>query len=102
MQEKFFIGIDVGDKTNFACVLDCDGNELAIRRLANTKNSLEKLCAKFPAAIVAIEACVHSPWVSRVLENGGMQVYVGNPRKLRCIWDTGDKTDLRDARMLNK
>lgn len=30
----------------------------------------------------------------------GHTVYVGNPRKLRCIWDTVDKTDARDARML--
>jgi transposase len=30
----------------------------------------------------------------------GCNVYVGNPRKLRMIWDSKDKSDERDARML--
>jgi transposase len=30
----------------------------------------------------------------------GLTVYVGNPRKLRCIWDSTDKSDARDARIL--
>jgi hypothetical protein len=27
-------------------------------------------------------------------------IYIGNPRKLRIIWDSKDKSDLRDARIL--
>jgi transposase len=49
---------------------------------------------------VAIEAGTHSPWISRELEAMGCRVYVGNPRKLRLIWDSDDKSDERDARML--
>ncbi len=55
---------------------------------------------KFTHATVIIEASTHSPWISRLLEALGHQVYVGNPRKLRFIWDGDDKTDKRDARML--
>lgn len=100
MEKNIFIGIDLGDKTNFASIVDYKGNEIAIKRFRNTKTVWEKFATAYPGATVGIEACIHSPWVSRILEKAGLNVYVGNPRKLRCIWDADDKTDLRDARML--
>lgn len=47
-----------------------------------------------------MEAGTHSPWISRMLNDMGLTVYVGNPRKLRVIWDSIDKSDARDARIL--
>ena len=35
-----------------------------------------------------------------MVEGLGCQVYVGNPYELRVIWDSTDKSDERDARML--
>ncbi len=49
---------------------------------------------------VAIEAGTHSPWVSRELERCGCKVLIGNPRKLRVIWSSVQKSDVRDAEML--
>jgi transposase len=71
-----------------------------VKRFANTKSAIERFMRDYSSATVAIEACVHSPWISRLLTESGHTVYVGNPRKLRCIWDADDKTDTRDARML--
>lgn len=96
------IGIDLGDKNHVACVIDHEGKEIAIKSIKNTKKSIEKFMHNFPNSVVAIEACVHSPWISRFLENLSHKVYVANPRRLRCIWDSEKKTDLRDARMLAK
>lgn len=38
--------------------------------------------------------------VSRILEELGHEVLVGNPRKLRMIWHSHEKSDDRDAEML--
>jgi transposase len=35
-----------------------------------------------------------------LLSSLGCKVLVGNPRKLRAIWDSNDKSDIRDAEML--
>ena len=49
---------------------------------------------------IAMEAGTSSAWISDILKTRGFQVYVGNPRKMRAIWDTDCKTDERDAEMI--
>ncbi len=100
MKNRITIGMDLGDKKHVACILDAEGNETIRKSIVNTPNAITKFMRDFPHATVGIEACVHSPWISRLLMELGATVYVGNPRKLRCIWDADDKTDTRDARML--
>ena len=100
MQRHITIGMDLGDKNNIAVVLDHDGNESECIELKNNKISLGRFFQRYSGATVAIEAGTHSPWISRLLEDLGCQVYVGNPYKLRMIWDSTDKSDERDARML--
>jgi transposase len=68
--------------------------------VTNTKAGVSKFFQRYKHARVAMEAGTHSPWISRLLGEMGLTVYVGNPRKLRCIWDSTDKSDARDARIL--
>jgi transposase len=100
MSEHITIGMDLGDRHHTIVVFDNQGNEIACERIANTKLSLRKYFQRYAAATVAVEAGTHSPWISRELEQLGLGVYVGNPRKLRLIWDSHDKSDERDARIL--
>jgi len=100
MNEHITIGMDLGDRHHIIVVFDNQGNEIACERIANTKLALRKYFQRYPAATVAVEAGTHSPWISRELEQLGLVVYVGNPRKLRLIWDSHDKSDERDARIL--
>ena len=100
MNNIITIGMDLGDKFHMAVVFDNDGNELKIGKVTNTKISISKFFKPYRSAQVAIEASTHSPWISRLLNEMGLTVYVGNPRKLRCIWDSIDKSDAKDARML--
>ena len=100
MSEHITIGIDLGDRHHIIVVFDDKGNEIACKRIANTKLALQKYFQAYPQATVAIEAGTHSPWISRELQSLGLRVYVGNPRKLRLIWDSHDKSDQRDARIL--
>jgi transposase len=100
MNETITIGMDLGDKNHIAVVFDADGNELDVAKLTNTKAGIRNYFKRHEGSTVAIEAGTHSPWISRFLEQMGCNVYVGNPRKLRMIWDSKDKSDERDARML--
>lgn len=94
------IGMDLGDKNNLIFVLDDAGNVLKTSVITNNKKSIVKFFTHYAGATVAIEAGTHSPWISRVLEQLGCEVLVGNPRKLRMIWGSNNKNDMRDAEML--
>jgi transposase len=100
MSEHITIGMDLGDRHHIIVVFDNKGNEVASERIANSKLALQKYFQRYPAATVAVEAGTHSPWISRELQQLGLRIYVGNPRKLRLIWDSHDKSDARDARIL--
>jgi transposase len=100
MSEHITIGMDLGDRSHIVVVLGSDGREVECIELVNTKVSAKRFFQQYLGATVAIEAGTHSPWISRLLEEMGCEVYVGNPRKLRMIWDSTDKSDERDARML--
>ncbi len=100
MENTITIGIDLGDKFHIAVVFDGEGNELETAQVTNTKAGVSKFFQRYKHARVAMEAGTHSPWISRLLDEMGLTVYVGNPRKLRCIWDSTDKSDARDARIL--
>ncbi len=100
MKNIITIGMDLGDKFHMAVVFDSDGKELKIDKVTNTKIGISKFFKPYKSAQVAIEAGTHSPWISRLLSEMGLKVYVGNPRKLRFIWDSIDKSDAKDARML--
>lgn len=96
------IGIDLGDKHHQVCMLEGDGAIVMEGKLPNTRPALEKLFAALPPATVALEAGTHSPWVSAALEEWGHTVLVANPRKLKAISDSQQKTDQHDARLLAK
>jgi len=94
------IGMDLGDKRNVIVVFDEKGNEYPAERIANTSAAIQRFYAKHPGAHVVIEAGTHSAWISRLLHEMGHTVCIGNPRRLRAVWDADDKSDERDARIL--
>jgi len=94
------IGMDMGDKNHQVCVLDEEGKEIRSETIPNTKEGVTRFFKKYPGALVAMEAGTHTGWVSRVLEELGCTVLIGNPRKLKAIWMNTHKSDVRDAEML--
>ncbi len=95
------IGIDLGDKKSLYSVLDiASGEELQSGTIQTTKAGLTLAFGTFAPSRFAIEACGHSRWVSEHLAAMGHEVLVGNTRKVRCIYDTDNKSDARDAEML--
>ena len=94
------IGMDIGDKKHQVHILDMSGKTIKVCQITNTAKAIEDFFYQYPEALVAIEASTHSPWISRLLEKIVAKVLVGNPRKLRMIWDSDKKDDMRDAEML--
>ena len=92
--------MDLGDKQNVVVVFDQEGREERVARVGNTSAQVQRFFSAYTGAAVVVEAGTHSPWVSRLLQGMGHEVCVGNPRRLRAIWDSDDKSDERDARVL--
>ena len=87
----FTIGIDLGDTRHSVCVLDRTGEVVGEFTIANDENSLVQLCRQYPDARVAFEVGTHSPWVSRLMQEQNIEVYVANARKLRPSTPTSAK-----------
>ena len=67
----FTLGLDLGDRSHHVCVLDAAGEIIREGALSNTRPALARLLANFPRATVAMEAGMHSPWISRFLTELG-------------------------------
>lgn len=100
MKEAITLGIDLGDRKSMICELDAKGQQVSMRSVSTTSAGLCKYLKNKPSCLIALEAGTHSAWISRFLEELGHRVLVGNPRKLRVIWDSDNKQDTRDAEML--
>ncbi len=100
MEKHITVGIDMGDKKHNICVLDAEGEVQGRTSVTNTARAIRRYFSKLPPCRIALEAGTHSGWISRILEGMGHDVLVGNPRKLRVIWDSDEKDDERDAEML--
>lgn len=97
------VGMDLGDKKHVICVIDNDGEVIVRDTVRNEAAAIRDTVAtmqKQGDLRVVIETGTHSPWISRLLEEAGCEVLVGNARKLRAIWQTDRKDDVRDAEML--
>jgi len=94
------IGVDLGDTKHHYCVVDQEGNVLRTGHISNTAEDLSNLANKYPGARAAMEVGTHSPWVSTLLAELGLEVYVANARKLRAVYQNERKCDATDAEML--
>ena len=100
-REKITVGLDLGDRYSYLCVIDQESGEVIEEgRLRTTPEALRRRFASEQRMRIAIEAGTHSPWVSRVLERCGHEVLVANARKLRLIYANKRKTDEVDAENL--
>lgn len=100
-QTKMTVGLDLGDKYSYLCVLDTNSGELVEEgRLRTTPEDLRRRFDSEEQLQVAIEVGTHSSWVNRILEGLGHEVLVANPRKTRLIYGDKRKTDKLDAQKL--
>jgi transposase len=97
-----FVGIDLGDRTSMAHVLNQAGEFEEETRLPTTAKALEREFRGRSRMRIAIEVGAHSRWVSRQLRGYGHEVIVADARKLRLIYQNPRKSDRVDATYLAK
>jgi hypothetical protein len=91
------ISIDLGDVWSHYCALNQQGEVIDRGRFRTTPKAIEKWFVDVPQARVAMEAGVHSIWISEQLKELGHEVIVANVRELRAISHSDRKSDEVDA-----
>src|SRR6202162_5699592 len=98
--QKLTIGLDLGDRSSWYCVLDEAGEVLLEQKLGTTPKAMKEVLGKLPRSRIALETGMHSPWVSRLLSELGHEVIVAHARNVRLIGESRRKDDRFDARTL--
>ena len=94
------VGIDLGDRNHAMCVMDGAGEIVEERKIVNDREALRLVSERYEGARIVMEVGSHSPWISRLFEEQGHEVFVANARKLRAIYQNDRKSDKLDAQML--
>jgi transposase len=94
------IGIDLGDVWSHYCTLNQDGEVVDRGRFRTTPKAIGKWFTDLPPTRIAMEAGVHSIWISEQLQELGHEVIVANVRELRAISHSDRKSDQVDAEKL--
>ena len=99
-QQRLTIGLDLGDRNSWYCVLDETGQIQLEQRVRTTAKALREVFGAMPRSRIALEIGTHSPWISRLLSELGHEVIVANARKVRLIGESRKKDDRLDAQTL--
>src|SRR5215469_601527 len=99
-QKKHTVGLDLGDRWSWYCVLDEGGEVVFEQKLSTTPKAVREVFGAMPQSGVAMETGTHSPWVSRLVKELGHEVIVAQARKVRLIGESWKKDDRLDARTL--
>jgi transposase len=91
-QQKLTIGLDLGDRNSWYCVVDEAGQIQLEQRVRTTAKALQEVFGAMPRSRIALEIGTHSPWISRLLSELGHEVIVANARKVRRSGRAGRKT----------
>src|SRR5499433_1094583 len=99
-QQKLTIGLDLGDRNSWYCVVNEAGQIQTEQRVRTTEKALREVFSAVPRSRIALETGTHSPWISRLLSELGHEVIVANARKVRPIGESRKKDDRLDAQAL--
>ena len=84
-ERKLTIGLDLGDRSSWYCLLDEVGEVLQEQRLTTTPKAMREVFGGMPRCRIALETGMHSPWISRLLSELGHEVIVAHARNVRLI-----------------
>src|SRR5882672_1343747 len=99
-EQKLTIGVDLGDRWSFYCVLDEAGKIILEQKVSTTPEAIKQTFGKIPRSLIALETGTHSPWVSRLLTELRHEVIVAHAQKVQWITRSNRKDDRHDARTL--
>jgi len=99
-RQQLTIGLDLGDRNSWYCVVDEAGQIQLEQRVRTNVKALQEVFGAMPRSRMALEIGTHSPWISRLLRELGHEVIVANARKVRLIGESRKKDDRLDAQSL--
>src|ERR1700688_1864427 len=99
-EQKLTIGLDLGDRWSFYCVLDEAGKIILEQKVATTPEAMKQTFGKIPRSLMVMETGTHSPWVSRLLTELGHKLIAAHAPKVELITKSNRKDDRHDARTL--
>ena len=99
-EPKLTIGLDLGDRSSWYCVLDETGEVRLEQKLGTTPKAMKEVFGAMLRSRIALETGMHSPWVSRALSELGHEVIVAHARNVRLIGESRKKDDRLDAQTL--
>src|SRR5271166_1019634 len=99
-ERKLTVGLDLGDRSSWYCVLDEAGEVVGEKKLGTTPKAMKEVFGAMPRSRIALETGMHSPWVSRLLSELDHEVIVAHARNVRLIGESRRKDDRLDARTL--
>jgi transposase len=99
-QQKLTVGLDLGDRNSWYCVLDETGQVQLEQRVRTTAKGLREVFGGMPRRRIALKMGTHSPWISRLLSEFGHEVIVANARKVRLIGESRSAQAQTDLMML--
>src|ERR1700688_146394 len=99
-EQKLTIGLDLGDRWSFYCVLNEAGQIILEQKLPTTPEAMKQTFGKIARSLIALETGTHSPWVSRLLTELGHEVNVAHAQKVQWITKSSRKDDRHDAQTL--
>src|SRR6267142_4181007 len=82
-EPKLTIGLDMGDRSRWYCVLEETGEVRLEQKLGTTPKAMKEVFGAMLRSRIALETGMHSPWVSRALSELGHEVIVAHARNVR-------------------
>ena len=70
-RQKLTVGLDLGDRNSWYCVLDESGQIQLEQRVGTNAKLLRQVFGAMPRSRIALEIGTHSPWISRLLREFG-------------------------------
>jgi hypothetical protein len=71
--ECLTIGLDLGDRSSYYCVLDAAGEVVLEQKVSTPPKAMRDVFGAMPRWRIAPETGTHSPWVSRLLSEVGLR-----------------------------
>lgn len=99
-----YLGIDLHKRSSVWVMMDEKRSVVWHDNFASHPLDISAGIAKIPAPLtevkVAIEPVTGWRWVTKQLENDGLEVHIAHPTKVRLIAESKQKTDYNDAKTL--
>lgn len=94
------IGCDFHPGFQQVAIFDNRTAEYEEKRLAHREEAEQFYRSLRAPARVGMEACGHYPWFEKLLEERGIELWLGDPAKIRASVVRRQKTDRRDAKQI--